>query len=79
MTPELITLPQHLVAQCTVFGWVVTGAMYYIGQQAPTEMSHQLFCLSDFSDKAVRSLGDLESVGISSGEMSTVDPVFRAF
>ena len=66
-----------LVAQETVFGWMVPGSL-------PSEYSsvrsvaHQLLCF-DVSESMLHRLWDLESLDISSGDPIQSDPVLDTF
>ena len=78
MTPEMVCLPEGLVAQRSMFGWVLPGPL---PANSPTvgvsnEVSHQLFCMN-VSESGLTILWNLESVGIHDREASAVDPVLR--
>ena len=80
MTPEMICLPEGLVAQRSIFGWVLSGPL---PASSPTvgvsnEISHQLFCMN-VSESGLTNFWNLESVGIIDREAYTVDPVLSDF
>lgn len=80
MTPKLVSLPHGLVAQRTVFGWVVSGVLPNNPSQSfHSTVSHQLFCLTDFSESAVKSFWELESIGVSGQDFPEVDHVMSEF
>ena len=78
MTPEIKSLPDGLVAQRTIFGWVISGLLPTESGSSSSQVQvfHQLVCL-DVSKSAVDKLWDLESVGIF--EESAQDPTLRHF
>ena len=78
MTPEIVSLPRGLVAQRTELGWVISGSMSS-REGSPGVVSHQLFCVSGFSEADVRSFWDLESIGVCSKEEPVVDHVLEEF
>ena len=63
-----------LVAQETVFGWVVSGSWSTVKTDAATTCL-SLCCLTDIPEASLRNLWDLESVGIlpTTSEMSESD------
>ena len=67
MTPERVSITPGLVAQRTIFGWVMSGLLPedHSGPrvQSNVSVSHQLPCC-DVSESMVRKFWDLESVGI---------------
>ncbi|XP_013390867.1 uncharacterized protein LOC106159196 [Lingula anatina] len=71
-TGETVKLSQHLIAQKSIFGWIVSGVVP-VSETSFVSHSHQLFCLSDFSEKAAHSFWDLESVGVAKDESSFSD------
>ena len=75
MTSQMIGLPGGLMAQRSVFGWVMSG---HLPETSPTSdhvhVSFQLLCM-DVSESSLRNFWDLESVGICSDDSREVDPV----
>ena len=71
----VINSKQGLVAQETIFGWVLSGTLP--GTEA-RRVSHQLLCLN-VSDDVVRQLWDLDSIGIKDGLEVIPDPVLSEF
>ena len=68
-----------LIVQSSVFGWIVSDCLSSGGSASDHNVSHQLLCVN-VGDDIVRSLGELESVGIvSEGLESVVDPVLQEF
>ena len=71
-----------LVAQQTVFGWILSGIVSATGdgndQSAVT--STQLLCLNDLSDEHLKALWDLDTIGIKeTSESLMMDPVHSKF
>ena len=67
----------NLVAQQTVFGWVVSGSL---DGDCHSVVSQQLLCLNDLSENTVRRFWDLESIGIGSQELvAPTDKVLEDF
>ena len=76
--PNIVRMPGGLVAQDTVFGWVVSGSC--VGPSAHTNVvSHQLLCLNDVPDSTLRNFWDLESIGIYDQESVAMDPLLDKF
>ena len=59
--PAYVHSPSGLVAQDTVFGWVISGAF----QGVQPQIAHQLVCMEDIPDSFLRNFWELESIGIS--------------
>ena len=79
MSTEVITLPLGLVAQRSVFGWIVSGSLAdsQSASHCHVQVSHQLLCLNDVSESTIRQFWELESVGIC--ESAESDPVMENF
>ena len=62
VTPEIVSLPDGLVAQRTLFGWIMSGCVNGNANLLSVS-SHTMVCASfnNFSDKAVQSFWDLET------------------
>ena len=68
-----------LIAQNSVFGWIVSGCLSSGSSASHCNVSHQLLCVN-VCDDTVRSFWELESVGIVSEDLeSAVDPVLQEF
>ena len=68
-----------LIAQNSVFGWIVSGCLSLGISASHRNVSHQLLCVN-VCDDTVRSFWELESVGIVSEDLeSAVDPVLQEF
>ena len=78
-----------LVAQESVFGWVLSGSLVDDGG-SPSVVSHQLLCFNEVPEAALHKFWDLESIGISDApveaadvsavfkqQVDRVDPVYR--
>ena len=78
-----------LVAQESVFGWVLSGSLVDDGW-SPSVVSHQLLCFNEVPEAALHKFWDLESIGISDApvaaadvsavfkqQVDRVDPVYR--
>ena len=78
-----------LVAQESVFGWVLSGSLVDDGGSTSV-VSHQLLCFSEVPEAALHKFWDLESIGISDApveaadvsavfkqQVDRVDPVYR--
>ena len=72
MTSDIVSLSSGLMAQRSVFGWVVSG---YSDETSTSvvSVSPQLFCLSDFSGQSASQFWDLETIGLNGKESSIVD------
>ena len=83
MREGIIKRPEGIVAQETVFGWVLSGSWQAKGNRTLSSVSHQLCCLSDVPDSTLRNFWELETIGIGSEEGSADiahgDPVLRKF
>ena len=79
MTNETKFLSQSLVAQKSVFGWVLSGCVPVANSVlSSVRITHQLFC-TGVSEAGLKSFWDLESVGICEKQSSVVDPVLEEF
>ena len=76
--PGILCLSEGLVAQETLFGWVVSGLVSSPKEQQSV-VSHRLLCLNDVSDVTLRNFWDLESLGIRNDKDGVVDPVLQGF
>ena len=67
-----------LVAQESVFGWVLSGSLVYDGGSTSV-VSHQLLCFNEVPEAALHKFWDLESIGISDApvEAADVSAVFK--
>ena len=67
-----------LVAQESVFGWVLSGSLVDDGG-SPSVVSHQLLCFNEVPEAALHKFWDLESIGISDApvEAADVSAVFK--
>ena len=67
-----------LVAQESVFGWVLSGSLVDDGG-SPSVVSHQLLCFNEVPEAALHKFWDLESIGISDVpvEAADVSAVFK--
>ena len=61
---------EGLMAQSTVFGWVLFGSVP-VSQMTPPVMSHPMLCLT-VSEQSVKSFWELESIGISPDKEDSV-------
>ena len=77
MTSEMMFLSEELVAQKSVFGWVLSGSVPG-GESLSSQISHQLFC-TEISESSLKGLWDLESIGIQGKQIMAVDPVLNEF
>ena len=67
-----------LVAQESVFGWVLSGSLVDDGGSLSV-VSHQLLCFNEVPEAALHKFWDLESIGISDApvEAADVSAVFK--
>ena len=67
-----------LVAQESVFGWVLSGSLVGDGG-SPSVVSHQLLCFNEVHEAVLHKFWDLESIGISDApvEAADVSAVFK--
>ena len=72
------SVPKGLMAQSTVFGWVLSGAYSTYTNADETVVSHQMLCFDGMSESCLQTFWDLESVGISEKD-SVYDPVLTEF
>ena len=68
-----------LVAQETLFGWILSGSWLNEKRDSSVCVVHQLLCFSDIPEATLRRFWDLESIGISPKENETADPVLDRF
>ena len=73
------SVPKGLMAQSTVFGWVLSGAYSTDTNTDETVVSHQMLCFDGMSERCLQTFWDLESVGISEVKDSVCDPVLAEF
>ena len=82
MTPEIVSIAPGLVAQHTIFGWVMFGLLPEDNSgprfQSNVSVYHQLLCC-DVSESMVSKFWDSESVGFVGREPQLEDPVMRDF
>ena len=71
--PELVPITDGLVAQKTLFGWMVSG-LYDLEQTEPVEpkTSLQLLCVEDVRDIDLRKLWDLDLEADEESESSVL-------
>ena len=71
MSSEMVSLMEGMMAQRSVFGWVLSGTLPPSTRMGRSCMlSHQMFCATD---SIITSFWDLESVGVASDEASRRD------
>ena len=79
MTGEMKFLSQSLVAQKSVFGWVLSGCVPVAKSMLSTvKITHQLFC-TEVCEAGLKTFWDLESVGICEKQSPVIDPVLEEF
>ena len=71
----MIRTSAGLVAQETIFGWIISGSV--TGKVAQTTC--QLLLLNDVPDQVFRDLWDLETIGVRQGDSNDLDPVLMDF
>ena len=77
--PRAVSCGAGLVAQDTVFGWMLSGSFEGQNPSGGENVSHQLVCL-EYSEPIVKQFWDLETVGITDDESpKSVDPVHAKF
>ncbi len=76
--PGIVQGPEGLVAQKTVFGWMVSGTL---GTGVPgNPVSHQLLCLNNVSESTLSNFWDLETIGIIPERETPInDPLLDEF
>ena len=80
MSPKLVTVSDGLVAQETVFGWIVSGPVHsFLQSHSILSLAHSLLCLNDLSDDTLHCFWDLESIGVSDCPVETKHPVLTEF
>ena len=84
MTPDMRSLSGDLMAQKTIFGWILSGALSSPapGGVGPSNvfLCHQLLCINEVSDSTVSRQWELESIGVSCDlEAAIPDPVLAQF
>ena len=85
--PGVMSLGPGLVAQETVFGWLISGCAGGTaadGQGEHPPVGYQLLCNLRFpntiiNDNLVESLWDLDSVGLAAAEVNVDDKILRKF
>ena len=71
MSSEMVSLMEGMMAQRSVFGWVISETLPPSARTGSFCMlSHQMFCAID---SIITSFWDLESVGVASDEASRRD------
>ena len=63
MEADIVCGSGGLVAQDSVFGWILSGSL--LGTESHVAVSHQLACFNDVTDTAIHKFWDLESIGVS--------------
>ena len=76
--PDIVSGPEGLVAQDTVFGYILSGSVSGSGSSlSSVSVSHPLVCF-DVSKSDMSRLWDLESIGVPPDE-DAVDPLLKSF
>ena len=75
--PGVIRRVDRLVAQLTVFGWVLSGAVD--GHVESSSVGCQLLTLGDLHEDTVRNLWSLEGIGVRTDEEPTASKVLEDF
>ncbi|XP_071961249.1 uncharacterized protein [Antedon mediterranea] len=76
-------LPEGLVAQDTVFGWVISGRWNLndninVTRNHNVNVSPQLLCITDISDDRLNKFWDLETIGVKPSD-GVQDAVLKEF
>ena len=79
MKAGIVRGPGGLVAQESVFGWVLSGSLYSELESSHETASHQLLCLNDISESAVQQFWNLDSIGICDAPVEVSDVVSEVF
>lgn len=66
--PNVQIISEHLSAQETKFGWVLSGSWEMEEFRPKSRVNHQFLCMGDVQDKMCHKFWDLESVGIQDAE-----------
>ena len=64
-----------MVAQESVFGWVLSGSLLDEGESPPV-VSHQLLCFNEVPEAALHKLWDLESIGICDAPVEAANLIY---
>ena len=64
MTPQLVTLSDGLVAQKSLFGWIMSGLLSENHQSSECVNNHQLLTLTAISEKTIQRFWELDNAGI---------------
>ena len=72
MKAGIVRGPEGLVAQESVFGWVLSGSLLDEGGSSPV-VSHQLLCFNEVPEAALHKFWDLESIGICDAPVEDAD------
>ena len=73
-----MTEDSGVIAQQSIFGWVLSGAGNRRGKFVEIGSTTALLTLNDIPDHVVKSFWDLQSIGVGEKE-SVVDPVLERF
>ena len=79
MTPQLVTLSDGLVAQKSLFGWIMSGLLSENHQSSECVNNHQLLNLTAISEKTIQSSWELDDDGIDKKETPVTDPIVDRF
>ena len=80
MTPDVVRLNESLVAQKSVFGWVVSGLLENTESSIDqVHQNHQLLTLNSISNVTLEKFWELDSIGICNNEKAIEDPVMSKF
>lgn len=63
MKNDIIRLTPTLIAQNTLFGWIISGSTHCQNERFGSRISNQMLCLS-CNDDCITKLWDLDSIGI---------------
>lgn len=69
----------NLVAQETLFGWVLSGTTPHVSSNDSSAVSTSLLSFNDISQTDLHKFWDLESIGILDCSKTTLDPVLTEF
>ena len=78
VTGGIKVISDCLVAQKTIFGWIVSGKIENTSHVGHVSVSHQLLCL-DVNESLAHRFWDLESIGISQTEVADKSETLKKF
>jgi hypothetical protein len=70
--PEFVSGQKGIVAQKTVFGWILSGVYRDESVSPKVNVAHQLLCICDITDADVRNFWELDILSDKSAENSSV-------